>query len=1066
MKKLILLLTITSLSCLWGMAFSASTDRIQKSGPESKPITIEKKLSVQRPGTSAVPSHVIQAPNRLMAHESCTANQLEQQKSGQMPILLFDSTIPSINNIPSTPAPETPLVTPVNDNCGDVIPVLLTGDSTLTFSRNNAGATPDCPYLGPPEVWEAITINECMDVVLDFCGSTPVFHVVFGVIAASCPCGTLIPNSGITWTDCPDFNGTVRYSALAPGTYYIPIASFGPSVGDYTLHVNGYVCPPPATNDNCADAIPIGDVNNLRFTTRYATFDGLGTCITSPNIWYIYTASCTGNATASLIGSNYDTKIAVYDGASCNPLGNLLNCNDDFGGAQSVAIFPVVSGQQYLIEIGGSGANVGNGWLSTSCSPKPANDDCVNVTPVLLTPGTPLVINGTNAGSSNDCPVNSFYPEVWEAITTNVCMDVTIDYCGTSPVFGNVYGIINTGCPCEGLIYSSAMHQECPDGNWRLYFTALPAGTYYIPILADQQHGFYGPYTMNINGTACPVAPPNDNCDAVTPEPLFEGSPLTFTGDNTGATLDCQNLTAPEVWHAFTTYECMNVTVDYCGTDPLFSRYYIVLADACPCGALITAYQYEFYSCPNGSPTIKFADLPAGTYYLPVYTEIGSMGPYTINVSGVPCLPVPANDDCANATEVSVPSSTLGNTLSAGWDDAPVCFTAILSPGVWYKLLGTGNEMTASTCNDNTDYDTRLNIYSGTCGQLECVAGNDNNCGLPVPHNGGSSVTFCTVQGVEYYILVQGFLGDLGAFQLDISEGEPCQPPPPTPTCDAQSLYGQSPTGPGGYWNFLNSDLNNNPTPYLVQDNFSNVSGDICQLKFWGIEIYFNISYSNCNENPAQFEIKFYEDNGGVPGAVTNTYNATVVGAPTGLMYEIFELKEYTVTLSPCATIPNGWISIQGVGVGGDPGDCLFYWANSQGGDGICYQNGATLTEDAAFCLAAAGGCPYLAGDINGNGQTNGIDVTYGVGYFKGGAIPPVRCDMCPQPAPFYAAGDVNGSCVYNGIDITFFVGYLKGQQPGLLYCPTCPPAGLSLGKNTAGPSIQPLKSKSEIKIK
>ncbi len=89
--------------------------------------------------------------------------------------------------------------------------------------------------------------------------------------------------------------------------------------------------------------------------------------------------------------------------------------------------------------------------------------------------------------------------------------------------------------------------------------------------------------------------------------------------------------------------------------------------------------------------------------------------------------------------------------------------------------------------------------------------------------------------------------------------------------------------------------------------------------------------------------------------------------------------------------------------------------------------------------------CQYIPGDINGNGAPNGIDVGFGVNYFKGGPLPPVNCASptgpCPQASPFYAAGDVNGNCQFNGIDVTFFVNYLKGIQPSILYCPTCPPA-------------------------
>ena len=72
-----------------------------------------------------------------------------------------------------------------------------------------------------------------------------------------------------------------------------------------------------AVNDNCSKAIAVGDVTDLAFNTAPATFDGPGHYITTPNIWYCYTATCTGGATVSLAGSSFDTKLAVYDGCSC-----------------------------------------------------------------------------------------------------------------------------------------------------------------------------------------------------------------------------------------------------------------------------------------------------------------------------------------------------------------------------------------------------------------------------------------------------------------------------------------------------------------------------------------------------------------------------------------------------------------------------------------------------------------------------------------------------------------------------------------------------------------------------
>ncbi len=120
------------------------------------------------------------------------------------------------------------------------------------------------------------------------------------------------------------------------------------------------------------------------------------------------------------------------------------------------------------------------------------------------------------------------------------------------------------------------------------------------------------------------------------------------------------------------------------------------------------------------------------------------------------------------------------------------------------------------------------------------------------------------------------------------------------------------------------------------------------------------------------------------------------------------------------------------------PEDSLLYWK-------VVANNGHApeRLSDQIFTLFIHGpnGCAYIPGDINGNGFSNGIDVVYGVTYFKGGTAPPIVCDCRPEvPAyPFFAAGDVNGNCAFNGVDISYYVSYLIGG-PGLLVCPDCPP--------------------------
>jgi hypothetical protein len=82
--------------------------------------------------------------------------------------------------------------------------------------------------------------------------------------------------------------------------------------------------------------------------------------------------------------------------------------------------------------------------------------------------------------------------------------------------------------------------------------------------------------------------------------------------------------------------------------------------------------------------------------------------------------------------------------------------------------------------------------------------------------------------------------------------------------------------------------------------------------------------------------------------------------------------------------------------------------------------------------------CQYVAGDANGSGSANGLDVTYLVSYFKGGSAPLDTC-LCDPHGQFFPAADANGSCSVNGLDVTYLVSYFKGSGE-ILFCADCPP--------------------------
>lgn len=67
----------------------------------------------------------------------------------------------------------------------------------------------------------------------------------------------------------------------------------------------------------------------------------------------------------------------------------------------------------------------------------------------------------------------------------------------------------------------------------------------------------------------------------------------------------------------------------------------------------------------------------------------------------------------------------------------------------------------------------------------------------------------------------------------------------------------------------------------------------------------------------------------------------------------------------------------------------------------------------------------YMPGDVNGDSQVMGSDVTYLVRYFKGlGLPPPVEVNG------FYPGADANGDCQNRGGDVTYLVAFFKGGPP------------------------------------
>jgi len=72
--------------------------------------------------------------------------------------------------------------------------------------------------------------------------------------------------------------------------------------------------------------------------------------------------------------------------------------------------------------------------------------------------------------------------------------------------FSNVWNLLATSCPADALVFSTSNNTvDCVDGNRTAYYTAVPAGTYFIPVLVDPFSNSVGPYTVTVSAAECIV---------------------------------------------------------------------------------------------------------------------------------------------------------------------------------------------------------------------------------------------------------------------------------------------------------------------------------------------------------------------------------------------------------------------------------------------------------------------------------------------------------------------------------------------------------------------------------
>jgi Secretion system C-terminal sorting domain len=367
---------------------------------------------------------------------------------------------------------------------------------------------------------------------------------------------------------------------------------------------------------------------------------------------------------------------------------------------------------------------------------QPANDDCSGAIPIAY--GS--TVSGTTVGAhhedvNTECEVDiKTWKSVWYRITGD----------GGSSFLGLIGDHISYITVYEGTCNVATCFDR--DGGSREVYLLFPTtiGQSYlveIEMILDGNFSLYYGHQIPANNT-CVNALPISN--GMVMESLAYSSPDSAP--------DCVvPNSAGGIWYSFvgngstamaTLYTHKPRLTIYKGT----------------CSGLICVSGSEDTGSGYSEIQETFVTEPGTTYFVFVHyvQTIWSVLKLTFNQSP------PPNDLSSNAIPLGCGETLTGATIAAltTQPNPPTCGGIPANTrDVWYKFNGNGQNMTISTCS-GPNLNTQVSIYIPTPAGLQCVAGNDNFCGLR------SQVTVATSAYVPYLVRVAGASNAQGIFNI------------------------------------------------------------------------------------------------------------------------------------------------------------------------------------------------------------------------------------------------------------------------------------------------------------
>ena len=395
------------------------------------------------------------------------------------------------------------------------------GDIELNYP--SPGGTTGAPVIVSQPVGRSVVVGDPFSVSVTASGEAPLAYQ------------WLFDGAPIMGANSPVYS--VMAAALTDqGSYTIEISNaIGSAISNPAFVSVELVGLAPA-NDAFADAQSLpgtnGQVNgtNIRGTGENGEPSHAGVSTPLASVWYAWTAPLNGILSLNTFGSDFDTTLAVYTGASVGVLTELIS-NDDSSGLQSAVTLPVAAGVTYRIAVDGFGSSEGQVVLDFDFTPDAVSLPNDNFADRIALSGSGTV-TGSNIGATGEVgepshaafsvPLASIWWS-WQAPDNGV---VTISTAGSdfdttlAAYTGSLVGSLN----------EVASNDDFAGLTSRIAFAVSTGTTYAIAV--DGFGSSEGQVVLDFAFTSGGGSLPNDNfADRI----ALNGSG-TATGSNIGAT--------------------------------------------------------------------------------------------------------------------------------------------------------------------------------------------------------------------------------------------------------------------------------------------------------------------------------------------------------------------------------------------------------------------------------------------------------------------------------------------------------------------------------------------------